>query len=78
MNATVHEFTAVYPDRKLPAPGIEAHFGAAAGYLSAVEELPGNHDRLLLPLAKKPLTFSSVVLIGIFPIYGLFPMLCIS
>jgi hypothetical protein len=47
MNTTVHEFRAVYPDGELPAPLAEAKLGDVAGHQSAVEVLPGNHERLI-------------------------------
>jgi hypothetical protein len=46
VGTTVHELTTVHPDRKLPVSLVEEQFGVVAGYSGAVEEFPGDHDRL--------------------------------
>jgi hypothetical protein len=46
MDRTVHKFKSLRPDRKLPAPPVEAKLSAVPGYLRAAEKFPGNHRRL--------------------------------
>ncbi len=46
MDAAIHKFGAVHPDRELSVALVQAQIRISSGHLRAVEKLPGNHGCL--------------------------------